>query len=98
MMDCEFCRLIDSGGSPLVLSLDDVGVLPSRSPEARRHLLVIPKLHLKDLSDLAASPSMLGRLFQDVLVVAHVFKMKRYRIKVNVPGHVEHLHVHLLED
>jgi diadenosine tetraphosphate (Ap4A) HIT family hydrolase len=59
-MDCVFCKII-AGEIPAkkILENDDVLVIADIAPKAPIHYLVMPKKHLRDMRDFAASDASL---------------------------------------
>ena len=105
MTDCLFCR-IASGDIPSNSVLDRGNVFAFRdiNPQAPTHILLIPKTHVRDVSDLdgAGSAALLGELMDaaNELALAEGITETGYRIVANVGPDagqtVFHLHLHLL--
>jgi histidine triad (HIT) family protein len=103
-MDCLFCRMAAGEIKPDIVH-EDEHVLAFRdiAPQAPVHVLVIPKKHVVNLDDLAATD---GALAGHLLLTAQ--KLARelgiagdgYRLVANTNRHggqtVYHLHFHLL--
>ncbi|HRI49198.1 MAG TPA: histidine triad nucleotide-binding protein [Pseudomonadota bacterium] len=103
--DCIFCK-IASRAIPAPLLHDDPEVIAFAdiSPQAPTHLLVIPRLHVRDLPALIAGghEALAGRLLTvagQVAAAAGLIK-DGYRLVVNTGAHggqsVFHLHLHIL--
>lgn len=104
MEGCLFCE-IASGEIPSTVVLDRGDALAFRdaNPKAPTHILIIPKRHVKDISELSGEH---GPLLADILTAAHEIAVSEgiadsgYRIVANVGPHagqsVFHLHFHLL--
>lgn len=99
MDDCLFCR-IASGEmkTEFVVENGDAVVFKDISPQAPVHLLVVPRQHVADIT--AASPELLGRLFETANTAATLMGLKQFRYVVNTGPEagqsVFHLHIHLL--
>ena len=104
MSDCLFCR-IASGQVPAntVLDRDDVLAFRDINPQAPTHILLIPKRHVRDVTELDASS---GPMLVDLIDAANELARAEgiaetgYRIVANVGPDagqtVFHLHLHLL--
>jgi histidine triad (HIT) family protein len=104
MSDCLFCRLI-AGEIPADVVLERDGVFAFRdiNPQAPTHILVIPKTHVRDVTELDASG---GPMLADLIGAANELARAEgiagsgYRIVANVGPDagqtVFHLHLHLL--
>jgi histidine triad (HIT) family protein len=104
MTDCLFCRIV-AGDIPADVVLDRGGIVAFRdiNPQAPTHILLIPKHHVKDISELddGAGP-MLAELIAaaNELARSEGIDSSGYRVVANVGPDagqtVFHLHVHLL--
>ncbi len=99
--NCIFCKVIKRElGTPIILENDTGIVIDDINPQAPKHFLIIPKLHVANI--LEALPQVnLNRLTELVgLVVEKESLDKGFRLVVNtgeLGGQtVEHLHFHLL--
>lgn len=104
MKDCLFCKIV-SGEVPGDLVLDERDVLAFRdiNPQAPVHVLVIPKVHLKDVTEVSgAGGDLLGSLLSAALRVAEQEGLAEsgWRLVTNVGDEggqrVWHLHFHVL--
>ena len=105
MQDCIFCK-IAQGQIPSNKVYEDEAVLAfyDISPQAEKHVLVIPKAHYADLD--AAEGGMddaaLAHLFRTAARVARELGLHQtgYRLAGNCGPHacqtVQHLHLHIL--
>ena len=101
---CIFCRIVE-GTAPasVVYSDDDVLAFRDIHPQAKTHILVIPKRHFVSLNDATEADSgFLGRLVQVAAAVAQQEGIDEsgYRVVTNTGPDacqsVDHLHFHLL--
>ena len=104
MSDCLFCSIV-AGEIPADVVLDRGDVLAFRdiNPQAPTHILIIPKTHVRDISELDASS---GPMLAELIVAANDLARSEgivesgYRVVANVGPDagqtVFHLHVHLL--
>ena len=98
-MNCVFCDIV-AGKIPCSKKFEDEKVLAFADihPVAPVHILIIPKMHIKDLSE-TQSPELLGHI---QLVAAQIAKETLvdggYKIVLNGGKYqeIKHLHYHLL--
>jgi histidine triad (HIT) family protein len=97
MTDCIFCKIIarDIPSKP-VYEDDKVIVINDIHPAAPVHLLVIPKMHCVDITDMSESEYVLYmKKVRDIIKLA---KVKKFRIVHNGAGaqYIPHAHVHIM--
>ncbi len=103
MTDCLFCK-IACGEIPSekVFENDNMIIIKDINPQARIHLLVIPKKHYANLEEMAfENPSELAGVLHDFATVAPSLGLEGgYRIVSNKGSFgcqsVNHLHIHVL--
>jgi histidine triad (HIT) family protein len=104
MGNCIFCR-IASGEIPSkkVLETEDIVAFHDVSPQAPRHILVIPRRHIEKLADLTGpDAALMGKLLVTATEVARATGMEAdgYRLVINngerAGQSVFHIHIHLL--
>ncbi len=104
MTECLFCKMVAGDIRPDVV-YEDEHVLAFRDirPQAKVHVLVIPKRHIATLDDFPADePELAARLFAAVQEVARGegLASSGYRTVINCRGdggqEVYHLHLHVL--
>ena len=103
MSDCLFCNIVSGDIKPDVVYEDDQ-VLAFRDirPQAKVHVLVIPKQHIATLDDFPAEETALGSaLLRAVGKVANIEGLlSGYRTVINCREdggqEVYHLHLHVL--
>jgi histidine triad (HIT) family protein len=103
-MDCIFCKIV-AGEIPADMVYQDEEIIAFRdiSPQAPRHLIIIPRKHIPSLDQMKASDAALvGRM---VAIASKLAKdegvaRKGYRLAINCGAEggqlVPHLHMHLL--
>jgi len=103
-MDCIFCK-IAAGEIPADIVYQDEEIIAFRdiSPQAPRHLIIIPRKHIPSLDQMKESDAaLLGRM---VAIASKLAKdegvaEKGYRLAINCGAEggqlVPHLHMHLL--
>ena len=102
MEDCIFCK-IASGEIPstYVYETENVYVINDIAPKAKHHMLVIPKKHYKDLTEVEDN-ALLAELMQAAKTAAKKEGLKEYRIMINngksAGQEVFHLHIHVLSN
>lgn len=103
-MNCLFCK-IARGEIPanVVFEDTDIMVFHDVSPQAPKHLLVIPKIHIATLNDTAPKhEALLGRMILAATqsAVTEGFNETGYRLVFNVNSDggqtVHHIHLHVL--
>ena len=101
-MSCLFCDFA-SGAIPvdLLFSSDTVFAISDINPQAPTHILVIPRLHVENATELAQSaPDVLAELFSAAKKLVAENELSGYRIVFNTGQSagqsVFHAHLHLL--
>lgn len=104
MAECLFCAIV-AGEIPATTVLETDRILAFRdiNPQARTHVLVIPKTHYPDVAALAAADAaLLGEVIGVVQQVAAADAVAEtgYRVVFNTGAEagqiVPHVHAHLL--
>lgn len=99
MEDCVFCR-IAKGTIPVnfVYQDDQIAVFPDKNPIKPTHLLLIPKKHIADLTEI--DNGTLGKIKDKVVDLTREKRLIKtgYRVVINggAAMGVPHLHFHLL--
>lgn len=100
--DCVFCRVV-AGEIPADRVYEDGAVVAFRdaNPQAPTHVLVVPRTHVADWSDLAtAAPELAQPVVAAVAQVAESLGLEHYRVVANrgeqAGQSVFHLHLHVL--
>ncbi|HEU5374569.1 MAG TPA: histidine triad nucleotide-binding protein [Ktedonobacteraceae bacterium] len=104
MDDCLFCKIADGRIPGNILHQDDdVVAFADIHPQAPQHILVIPRRHIADMAQLAATDGeLLGNIFATAARLAREqgLEERGYRFVTNVGPDagqsVFHLHFHLL--
>lgn len=102
MEDCIFCKIAKGEiPSEFVYETKNTFVINDISPKAKHHMLVIPKNHYKDLTEIE-DINLLSELLQTVKTVTKQKKLNEYKIIINngksVGQEVFHLHIHILSN
>lgn len=104
MTDCIFCKIANKElDSEIIYEDDKVVAFMDLQPQAPKHILVIPKLHIESANDITeANSDYIGHIFVVIsrLAKEHGFADEGYRV-VNNCGEfgqqtVKHLHYHVL--
>lgn len=103
MSDCLFCRIV-AGEIPatIVLETDDVLAFRDIDPKAPTHVLVIPKVHVDNLTSLVThEPDALAKVMSATSDVAVLEGLESgYRVVTNIGAQggqtVDHMHLHVL--
>lgn len=101
---CLFCRLARRAlPVDVVAEAEDFLAFNDINPQAPRHILVIPKAHIRTLNDLAPDEAaLMGRmiLFAREIAEDHEFAEPGYRLVLNCGREagqsVYHVHLHVL--
>lgn len=102
-MDCIFCRII-AGEIPSakLFENEDMVIIKDVNPQAKIHLLLLPKAHYANIGELAVENSpLLARCFQKLAELTEELGLEGgYRLVTN-KGHdgcqsVNHIHIHIL--
>lgn len=100
MKNCLFCQIV-RGEEPadFVYQDDKVVALNDPYPQAKTHILVIPRKHLSSIGDMEEeNESLVGHLFRVAKEVAQEKGLSDYHLIINT-GEVQrilHLHLHLV--
>ncbi len=103
--NCIFCKIVKGEiKSNLLHESDEVIAFADINPQAPTHVLLIPKVHVKNITQFDASQEdkkLLGTLFQAASELALKLKLENgFRLVVNTGDDggqtVHHLHVHIL--
>ena len=100
--DCLFCKIVAGDVDADVVHQDDHTVaFRDISPKAPTHVLVVPRQHVRDWTELATSaPELAQPLMQAVPVVAEATGIDSYRVVANTGERsgqtVFHLHLHVM--
>lgn len=101
-MNCLFCKII-AGEIPAQLKFQDDQVIAFSdiNPQAPVHLLIVPKIHVENVAELAAeSPIALSAVFAAADQLAKSEGLTGYRTVFNTGADagqsVFHAHLHLL--
>ena len=99
-MDCIFCKIVAGEIATELLSQNDHAVaFRDINPQAKVHILVVPKTHTSDISKLD-DPLVLTGLFELIREVAATFTDGEFRLQFNTGARegqsVFHTHAHIL--
>ncbi len=102
MSDCIFCKIIEREiPSNIVYEDDKVLAFKDVNPQAPVHVVIIPKMHIKTLNDVADF-ALYSDLFKAMQSIAKEMNVDRegYRVVANCNSaalqSVFHIHFHLL--
>jgi histidine triad (HIT) family protein len=101
--ECLFCKVV-SGVIPAEKVYEDEVSLAFRdiNPQARTHILIVPKNHIESLAEAGSEQTeLLGKLMVNAAEIARKQKLDRgYRIVINTGPEggqtVNHLHLHVI--
>jgi histidine triad (HIT) family protein len=99
MEDCVFCKIIKGEmGTKFEKETEDLVVFKDINPQAAIHLLIVPKKHLKDITEV---DDKLWKEMKDVAVmIARTKSLSGFRLVLNAgdAATVPHMQVHFLGD
>lgn len=99
-MDCIFCKIVEGKfGTNLLAENESAVAFNDINPLAKVHILVVPKAHSKNVTELS-SPEELAGVFSLIREVAEKFTDGQFRLQFN-SGEKEgqtvfHTHAHVL--
>ncbi|MCW7943586.1 histidine triad (HIT) protein [Streptomyces hygroscopicus] len=100
--DCLFCKII-AGHIPatIIRETDTTVAFQDINPQAPTHVLVIPRVHHRDVAALAAAePAIAADVLREAGEVAAEHKLESYRVVFNTGSGagqtVFHAHAHVL--
>lgn len=99
--DCLFCKIV-AGEIPTEKVYEDEVAIAIRdiNPQAKVHVLVIPREHLVDIRDLGTRPDVAGPYITAIGKTADVLGVDAFRTVFNTGAEVGqsvfHVHAHLL--
>ena len=105
MKDCLFCKIIENElPSDKLYEDDSIIVIKDIAPQAKCHVLVIPKKHFECLDDVASlqDDKTLLELIKGASKAANLLGLKTegYRLVINTGifacQSIKHLHIHIL--
>lgn len=99
-MDCIFCKIISGAfGTEFVAENEHAVAFLDINPQAKVHILVVPREHTTNISELEDSQSLLG-LFELIREVAKTKTDGQFRLQFNTGSRegqsVFHTHAHVL--
>lgn len=101
MSDCLFCKIV-TGDVPANVVRETATTLAFRdaSPQAPTHILVIPKEHVRDVSELSQDPEATADLVAAATEIAKEEEIPDFRLVFNTGERagqsVFHVHAHVL--
>jgi histidine triad (HIT) family protein len=99
--DCPFCKIV-AGKIPAAKVYEDDATLAFQDldPQAPVHVLVVPKQHLRDLTEVAADAQVAATLLRGISATATELGLQEFRTVLNTGAQagqsVWHVHAHVL--
>jgi histidine triad (HIT) family protein len=98
---CIFCKIVNKEiAASIVLENDDFLAFRDINPQAKVHILVIPKVHMDSFNDLDSTTASKVVPFIQEVVELDGIKESGYRVITNINSdggqEVSHLHFHIL--
>jgi histidine triad (HIT) family protein len=99
-MDCIFCKIVSGAfGTELVAENEHAVAFKDINPQAKVHILCVPKAHVRDISELSDAQALAG-LFELIREVAAAETDGQFRLQFNTGERegqsVFHVHAHVL--
>lgn len=100
MSNCLFCKIAAGEiSSNKVFETDECFAFHDIAPQAPTHILIIPKIHITNLSE-SEDHTILGKLLEAAKQIAKKENLEDFRVVINngagAGQTVFHLHIHLL--
>lgn len=101
MTDCIFCKILNKEiPSNFIYEDEFCFAINDINPKAKKHILVIPKLHVKDLNE--ADSELIKNLFNAIKKINNQEEIKEFKTLINTGKsagqEVFHLHIHILSN
>ncbi len=102
MSDCVFCKILNKEIPSTFIYEDDVCfAINDINPKAKKHILVIPKIHVESLNEVE-DLSLIKDLFSAIKKINKQEGIKEFKTLINTGKkagqEVFHLHIHILSD
>ena len=100
MSDCIFCKIRD-GQIPSKFVYEDeyCFAINDINPKAKKHILVIPKIHVESLNEVEDS-SLIAYMFEAIKKINKQENISHFKTQINTGAkagqEVMHLHIHIL--
>lgn len=99
-MDCIFCKIVSGAfGTELLAENEHAVAFKDINPQAKVHILCVPKTHVPDISELSDAQALAG-LFELIREVAAAETDGQFRLQFNTGERegqsVFHVHAHVL--
>ncbi len=100
MSDCIFCKILNKEIPSKFVYEDDVCfAINDINPKAKKHILVIPKQHVKSLNEVADN-TLIKELFDAIKKINKQENITDFKTLINTGAaagqEVNHLHIHIL--
>ena len=102
-MDCLFCKIVNNTiKSDIIYQDNKILIFKDINPEAPIHLLIIPKKHIKNITDIDKNNSdIISHIFEKISELKNKLGLENgFRVVTNCGQDggqtVEHLHFHVL--
>ena len=101
-MDCIFCKIVGGEfGTEFVAQNDHAVAFLDINPQAKIHILVVPRMHTTNVSELEDQKALLG-LFELIREVAKTKTDGQFRLQFNAGSRegqsVFHTHAHVISN
>ncbi len=102
MDDCIFCKILNKQiPSEFVYEDETCFAINDINPKAKKHILVIPKEHIKSLNEVKDF-TLIKKMFEAITKINKQENITHFKTLINTGKDagqvVEHLHIHILSD
>lgn len=106
MENCIFCKILTKEiPSEIIYEDEDLVIFKDINPQAKHHLLIVPKKHIdtiKDLKEDEADEILVGKMVLAARNAAKELGLKGYQLLFNVGKSagqiIFHIHLHLMSN
>ncbi len=106
MEDCIFCKIANKDiDSELIYEDDEIIAFNDIHPQAKHHVLIVPKKHIPKISDLNENEQdeiLVGKMFLIARDIAKERELDGYKLQFNVGESagqiIFHIHLHLISN
>lgn len=102
MTNCVFCKILKGEIPSKIIYQDDVCfAINDINPKAKKHILVIPKVHVDSLNEVEDC-ELIKKMFEAIKKINKQENISHFRTQINTGAaagqEVMHLHIHILSN
>jgi len=100
MSDCIFCKIKNGEIPSKIIYEDDICfAINDINPKAKKHILVIPKVHVESLNEVVDF-DLIKKMFEAIKKINQQENINHFKTQINTGAgagqEVMHLHIHIL--